>query len=166
MTIGDYAAGMAAYNRWMNDKVYAAATELSDAERKRDMGAAFGSIHGTLNHLLLTDTAWMQRFKGEPVTMKTPDEEVYADFAELRAARRTLDERIAAWAAGLDDAFAVAPFHFASVTYRQERTVPGWVVVAHFFNHQAHHRGQLTTLLSQLGKDTGVTDLPWMPCFE
>jgi uncharacterized damage-inducible protein DinB len=166
MRLRDYATGMAAYNRWMNEKVYAAAAELTDEERKRDLGAAFGSVHGTLNHLLLGDRSWLQRFRGEPVTMKSPDEEVYADFEELRAARIRMDDELAAWAASLDDAFGDATFSAYSVTMARHFTMPGWVAVAHVFNHQAHHRGQLTTLLAQLGKDAGVTDLPWAPVFQ
>jgi uncharacterized damage-inducible protein DinB len=158
-----YAVRMAAYNRWMNEKVCAAAAGLSDEERKRDLGAAFGSVHGTLNHLLLTDQAWLQRFRGQPVTMKSLDQELHSDFEELRAARAAMDAEIEAWAAQLEEGFGTSPFRFYSVAYGQELTHPGWVLIAHLFNHQAHHRGQLTTLLSQLGADAGVTDLPWMP---
>jgi len=166
MRVRDYASAMAAYNRWMNEKVYAAAAELSDEERKRDLGAAFGSVHGTLNHLLWGDTAWMQRFRGEPLTVKSPDEELYSNFEELLAARRAMDEEIAAWAAGLDDSWGDAPFSVYSVTYRRHFARPAWALLAHMFNHQTHHRGQLTTLLSQLGKDAGITDLPMMPYFD
>lgn len=166
MNLRDYAVAMAVYNRWMNDKCYAAAAELTDEERKRDLGAAFGSVHGTLNHLLLADQAWLQRFRGEAVTMKAPDQELYADFDQLREARRRMDDEIAAWAEGLEEAFGERPFRFYSVSYGKERAVPGWSVVAHLFNHQAHHRGQLTTLLSQLGQEVAPTDLPWMPYFD
>jgi uncharacterized damage-inducible protein DinB len=163
MNLRLYAATMAAYNRWMNEKVYAAAAKLSDEERKRDLGAAFGSIHGTLNHLLVADQAWLQRFRGQAVTMKSVDQELHSAFEELRAAREAMDAEIEAWAAQLDEEFGTRPFRFYSVAYEQELTRPGWVLVAHVFNHQTHHRGQLTTLLEQLGADAGVTDLPWMP---
>jgi uncharacterized damage-inducible protein DinB len=166
MQINDYAAAMAAYNAWMNEKIYAAAAELTEEQRKRDLGAAFRSVHGTLNHLLLGDQAWMQRFRGQPVTMRSPDQELHADFESLRAARRTLDAEIAFWARDLPSGFGDAPFRFFSVSYNRERVLPGWAVVAHFFNHQTHHRGQMTTLLAQLGGDAGVTDLPWMPYFD
>jgi len=166
MRLRDYAVAMAAYNGWMNDKLYALSAELSDDERTRDRGAFFRSIHGTLNHLLLGDQAWMQRFAGHAVTMRSPDEELFADFAELRTARRQLDRTIAEWAAALPDDAGEGDFAFFSVTYNAQRALPGWAAVVHFFNHQTHHRGQLTTLLTQLGKDPGVTDFPWMPFFD
>lgn len=166
MRIADHAAGMAAYNTWMNESLYARAAELSDEERKRDLGAFFRSVHGTLNHILLSDQAWMQRFRGEPITMTSPADELFAEFDELRRARVEMDRDIARWAAGLADGFATAPFRLWSVTYQRHRVIPGWAAVAQLFNHQTHHRGQVTTLLKQLGIEPGVTDLPWMPLFD
>ena len=163
--IHDYAVSMAAYNRWMNDKVYACSAALSDEERKRDLGAFFKSVHGTLNHLLLADQAWMQRLHGQPVTLKSSADELYADFDELRAARGRMDDELDRWAAALSDEFVAAPYRFYSVIYKRELSLPAWAVVVHVFNHQTHHRGQLTTLLKQLGQDPGVTDFPWMPAF-
>jgi len=157
---------MSAYNSWMNERIFGCAAELSDAERKRDLGAFFKSIHGTLNHILLGDEAWLQRFRGQPVTMVSPSQEICADFEELRAARRAMDREITRWAEGLTDGFADRLFAFYSVTYGKDRVIPGWAAIAHVFNHQTHHRGQVTTLLKQLGKDVGVTDLPWMPRFD
>jgi uncharacterized damage-inducible protein DinB len=166
MNLRDYAGAMAAYNEWMNGKLYAVTATLTDEERKRDLGAFFRSLHGTLNHLLLGDRAWMERFRGRAVTMKSPDEELYADFEELRAARVAMDAEIVAWAASLGDDHDTAPFRFFSVTYNRERVLPGWAPVVQMFNHQTHHRGQVTTLLKQLGRDPGVTDFPWMPLFD
>lgn len=166
MNIRDYALTMAHYNRWMNEKIYAAVAALSDAERKQDRGAFFGSMHAILNHLLLGDQAWMQRFAGEPVTMKSPRDELYADFSELRAARAAMDERILSWAAALTDEFADREYRFFSVSYQRERALPQYVTILQVFNHQTHHRGQITTLLSQMGIDVGITDLPWMPLFD
>ena len=167
MHLRDYAVAMAAYNRWMNERLYAVCAELPDAERRRDRGAFFKSIHATLNHILLGDRWWMQRFAGQPLTPTgSPDQELYADFADLRAARRNADATLEAWAASLPDTLADEPFHFRSTTYNAERELPTWAVVVHVFNHQTHHRGQVTTLLSQLGIDPGPTDFPWMPHFD
>lgn len=165
MKILDYARAMAAYNEWMNEKLYRTAAELSDEERKRDVGAFFASLHGTLSHLHLGDEAWMQRLHGEPVTMRSAREIRFSRFEELWEARRQLDARISRWAGGITEEFASSPYRFFSVTYQREHTLPGWAVVVHVFNHQTHHRGQATTILRQLGKDPGVTDLPWMPFF-
>jgi uncharacterized damage-inducible protein DinB len=166
MNAHDYAGSMAAYNRWINEKIYAAAAELGDADRKRDLGAFFRSIHGTLNHLLPGDHVWLQRFAGEPVTMRSPSDELYADFDELRHARRAMDDRLERWAAELSDDFTDRLLSFFSVTYQKNRELPGWAALIHLFNHQTHHRGQVTTLLKQLGKDPGVTDFSWMPLFD
>jgi uncharacterized damage-inducible protein DinB len=163
MNVTTYARGMAAYNQWMNEKVYACAAELTDEERKRDMGAFFGSIHRTLNHLYLGDLAWMERFHGEPITMKSPADVLFDDFDQLRTARRALDERIARWAESLTDEFVDGPYRFKSVTYQRTIEMPGWAAMVQVFNHQTHHRGQVTTLLKQLGKDPGPTDIPVMP---
>jgi uncharacterized damage-inducible protein DinB len=156
---------MARYNRWMNDKLYAVADQLGDAERKADRGAFFGSIHRTLNHLLLADRVWLGRFTGAvlaegemgPGGIRSLDQELYADFAELRRERARTDDDIDAYVATL------TPDKLAeNLRYLRRGAVnefPLWHAVAHFFNHQAHHRGQVTTLLMQAGRDPGVTDL-------
>lgn len=158
-----HARTMAAYNRWMNQRLYALCAGLGDAERKRDCGAFFKSVHGTLNHLLYGDRAWMSRFLGQDLGWKGPADELYADFDELRAARDTLDGRIEDWAGRLEERWLAADFTYTSRIDGRTRTFPAWLLVTHLFNHQTHHRGQLTTLLSQMGIDPGVTDLPWLP---
>jgi len=154
---------LAEYNAWMNGKLYAACAALPDEERKRDRGAFFHSIHGTLNHVLLADSIWMGRFAGPPFTFTSLDQELYASFDELRARRTEMDERIARWAGGLTDAALGAKLEFKSAITKRTHAPTLWRVVLHFFNHQTHHRGQLTTLLSQAGVDYGVTDLFLLP---
>lgn len=163
MNVNTYARGMAAYNQWMNEKIYACASELPDEARKRDLGAFFGSIHLTLNHLYVVDEAWQQRLHGEPISMTSTREERFSSFAELWTARRALDQRISHWADAVTDSFADGTFRFKSVAFQREIELPGWAAVMQVFNHQTHHRGQVTTLLSQLGKDPGVTDIPMLP---
>lgn len=166
MKITDYAIGMAEYGAWMNGRLFAVAAELSDEERKRDLGAFFGSLHRTLNHILLGDEAWLQRLQGRAVTMTSPGQELYPDFEELREARRDMDVRIRLWAESVSEDFAASAFSFYSVSYGKSRVLPGWAAIVQMFNHQTHHRGQATTLLKQLGKDPGITDFPWMPWFD
>jgi uncharacterized damage-inducible protein DinB len=158
-----HARTMAAYNRWMNERLYALCAELGDAERKRDRGAFFKSVHGTLNHLLYGDRAWMSRFLGRDLGWDGPADELYRDFDQLRAARATLDGLIEEWAERLEERWLAADFTYTSRIDGRTRTFPAWLLVTHLFNHQTHHRGQLTTLLSQMGIDAGVTDLPWLP---
>lgn len=147
---------MAAYNRQVNKQFYAACAGLDDAARKADRQAFFRSIHGTLNHLLLVDRLWMGGFTEDPVAFGTLDEELYSEFAELRAAREAMDDTIVTWADGLSQDWLDAPFN-------ERLDFPRWLAVSHFFNHQTHHRGQLSALLSQCGADYGVTDIPWVP---
>jgi uncharacterized damage-inducible protein DinB len=153
----------ASYNAWMNDKLYSACAMLPDEERKRDRGAFFHSIHGTLNHLLLADSAWMGRFEGKPIVLKSLDQELYSSFDELRTHRREMDGRIERWANGLTEAALDAKLRFTSVLAKRDNTATLWKLVTHFFNHQTHHRGQLTALLSQAGIDYGTTDLLLLP---
>jgi uncharacterized damage-inducible protein DinB len=158
-----YANTLAAYNLWMNDRIYAAAATLSDEQRKRDAGAFFKSIHGTLNHILLGDRVWLGRFTGAPFPFKSLDQELYAEFAELRAERRRTDEAIITWTNSLSGREFDGQMSYMSTVNPRLRTYPFWLVVSHLFNHQTHHRGQVTTLLMQNGVDPGVTDLIWLP---
>lgn len=158
----EYARTMAVYNQWMNEKLFGVCATLTDEERKKDRRAFFCSIHGTLNHLLIGDLIWMGRFTGEPFQVKGLDEEIHTDFEELLAHRVTLDAEIIAWASGLTEYALNSPFSFTSFVNPRNRQCTLWKAVLHFFNHQTHHRGQLTCLFSQCGLDYGVTDLLWM----
>ena len=159
----EYARTMADYNRWMNERLYSVCAQLDDGARKRDAHAFFGSIHGTLNHLLLGDRLWLGRFLRRPFEIRSLDQELYADFEELCREREATDAEIIEWADSLSSSTLAAPFSFTSFVNPREHTYPLWALVVHFFNHQTHHRGQLTTLLSQNGMDPGVTDLMWLP---
>lgn len=159
----NHVRAMARYNQWMNSRLYELAATLSDELRKQDMGAFFKSMHATFNHLLLADKIWMGRFTGEPFAAKALNQELYADFADLRAERERMDQRIVQWADAMTLADWQADLRFTPITQPVEKVMPMWLVVTHLFNHQTHHRGQITTLFSQLGIDPGVTDLPFMP---
>jgi uncharacterized damage-inducible protein DinB len=161
----EYARVLARYNRWMNDKLYAVAEKLTDAERKQDRGAFFGSIHRTLNHLLLADRVWLGRLTGAvlnegemgPGGIRTLDQELYEDFDELRRERAKTDDEIEAFVASLTEDRLTGNLRYLRRGVVNE--FPLWHAVAQLFNHQTHHRGQVTTLLMQAGHDPGVTDL-------
>jgi uncharacterized damage-inducible protein DinB len=149
---------MARYNRWMNRRLYALAATLSDEERRRPMGAFFGSIHGTFNHLLLTDRFWLSRFgAGSPPAARRLSDELYRDFDELTRERATTDDAIEGYIRSLTPEALGATLSYRMTT-GETKAHPLWMALTHLFNHQAHHRGQATTLFSQLGKDPGVTD--------
>ena len=157
---------MARYNRWMNERIYALSENLSDAERKADRGAFFRSIHGTLNHILLGDRLWLARFLSREFRFKTLADELYADFAELTRERARTDAEILDWVETLDEKRLAAPLKFHSVVHNRDHSFPMWFLAQNFFNHQTHHRGQVTTLLVQTGVDPGATDLLWLPGME
>lgn len=158
-----YTRTMQTYNRWMNNRLYDCCSKLSDEERKRDVGAFFKSIHGTLNHLLLADRIWLGRFTGKAFVAKSLEQELYSDFAQLRSERTATDVAISEWSSSLAEADLAGELSHMSVVDPKSRHCPLWVAVTHFFNHQTHHRGQLTTLLVQRGINPGVTDLIWLP---
>jgi uncharacterized damage-inducible protein DinB len=162
MNSPEYARTMARYNEWMNGRLYGASATLADETRKEDMGAFFKSIHGTLNHLLLADRVWMGRFAGQPFAVTSLAQELHSDFDELREQRAATDRAISEWAGNLTDEQLAGELSYTSIVNPQPRTYPLWLAVTHFFNHQTHHRGQLTTLLMQRGIDPGITDLIWL----
>jgi uncharacterized damage-inducible protein DinB len=163
MITREYCLVMARYNRWMNERLYAAATALSDDERKRDRGAFFGSIHRTLNHILWGDRIWHGRFTGRPWTVAPYGADMYSDFAELAREREGTDTEILAWAGGLAPEWLASTLQYRAASDGRLRELPAWIAATHLFQHATHHRGQVTTLLKQSGQDIGVTDLQALP---
>jgi uncharacterized damage-inducible protein DinB len=156
-----YVRTMVEYNAEMNRRLYAAAARLSDAERRRSRGAFWGSIHGTLNHLLWGDQQWMSRFDNWPkpdVPIKQ-SAEMIEEFAELRAAREQADAGISRWAGKVDNTWLAEDLTWFSGAANREIRAPRRLLVTHFFNHQTHHRGQVHAMLTALGQETGDTDL-------
>ncbi|MEZ0213328.1 MAG: DinB family protein [Xanthobacteraceae bacterium] len=144
----------AAYNGWANERLYAAAARLEPAHYRADRGAFFGSVHGTLNHLLVADRIWLLRLTGEGTAVPL-NTIVIEEFDALRAARAVEDARFTAFAAPLDTAALNGAVRYANSSgarFAQRLDV----VLDHVFNHQTHHRGQVHALLTAfLGKDAG-----------
>ena len=158
-----YLTAMAAYNAWMNEKLYAICDGMTDEERKRDRGAFFRSIHHTLDHLVFVDHFWMSWFQGRPPANTKLGAEMFADWDALKAERVRMDAEITAWAATVPDDTLAGDLVFDSLTLKTKRKLAFWHAVIHYFNHQTHHRGQVTTLLTQAGKEMGATDLHRLP---
>ncbi|ASW06070.1 DinB family protein [Rhizobium sp. 11515TR] len=150
---------LADYNRWANVQVYDAAADLSDTEFHEDRGAFFGSLHGTLNHLLLTDRLWMHRFNGTggvPASLGT----VLHDTLEgLHSLREAEDRNIITWLETLDTDALAADITYTSILRPGAITVPLHAAVSHMFNHHTHHRGQCHTILTSMGKRSLELDL-------
>ena len=157
----------------MNTAVYDAAEKLTDETRKTDQGAFFKSIHATLNHILWADKNWLRRFilaghgagrltasVYENIQDRISDHAylIHQDFTALRQDRSSLDTKLLTWITeGLSDEKLKQTLHYRNA--KGEDNARGFVdVITHVFNHQTHHRGQVTTLLSQQGIDVGVTD--------
>ncbi len=150
---------MAAYNTAANRILYDAVARLPDAEYRRPRPAFFGSIHGTLNHILLGDRIWMARFEGGSHPSTGLDAILHDEFEELRAARTAMDARIEAFVAErVDDAFLASSIRYVS-NAGVEAEDPVSVLLPHYFNHQTHHRGQVHGLLSQTGVAPPSLDL-------
>ena len=161
---------MAQYNQWMNAKLYETAAKLMPEELGKDRGAFFGSVLGTLNHIMVGDIIWLKRLGThpaghgslEPVRRRERpsalNEILYTDLAALSQERKRLDAIIIAWAGEM-----TASDLDHALEYRNMKGVPSrrlfGSLVLNLFNHQTHHRGQATTLLFQAGLDVGVTDL-------
>ncbi|WP_421995769.1 DinB family protein [Reyranella sp.] len=154
----DLWASFARYNRLANERLHDACARLSDTDRRRDLGAFFRSVHGTLNHLLLGDRIWMTRFEGGSHPSTDLGVPLFDDFEVLRAERVRMDARIEAFFADLPDGFLERSLRYVN-NDGLDTTDPASVIVPHFFNHQTHHRAQVHTLLSQLGQVTPVLDL-------
>jgi uncharacterized damage-inducible protein DinB len=141
----------AAYNRGANERVYAACGRLADDDRRRHLGSFFGSIHATLNHIMLGDRIWMARFRGQTLPSTGLDAILYDDFADLTQARANEDAGIERFFAGLDAAFLDRPITYVNNEGRRFSD-PVTVILPHFFNHQTHHRGQIHAMLTQLDR--------------
>jgi uncharacterized damage-inducible protein DinB len=149
----------AAYNSWANQRIYEAAANLTEEELRRDVGAFFKSVLGTLNHLVVADRIWLKRFTGEGDAPSQLDAILFDDFDKLRAARQAEDARIVAWISSLSDQALAGRFSYMTVTDMRtisQRLAPA---LAHFFNHQTHHRGQVHMALTALGEPSVQLDL-------
>jgi uncharacterized damage-inducible protein DinB len=149
----------ARYNAWANTRLYACAAKLDDAAYRADRGAFFGSVHATLNHLLVTDRIWLNRFTGAGPSYPRLDLILHEDLDGLRAAREAEDRRIVEWVDGLDAAALAASFTFTPISEPRLVTQTLAPALAHLFNHQTHHRGQVHALLTGLAGRDAATEL-------
>lgn len=164
------AALLATYNRTMNERTFEAAQTLSAAELSADRGAFFGSILGTLNHIAVADTIWLHRFAQHPggfsalaalSSFERPTslrQTIASDIESLGAYRKQLDGIIDLWVSELSAEHLASTLAYSSMAGVPFNKNFG-AVLQHVFNHQTHHRGQVSTLLFQAGVDVGVTDL-------
>lgn len=150
---------MSRYNTWANARAMDAAGGLSEADARADCGAFFTSVHGTLNHMIVADLIWMHRFTGEGEAPSRLDAIVHETHADLAAARSVLDATIEAYTASLDEAAIAGDLTYIRVTNGERVSQNRAEALAHFFNHQTHHRGQVHAMLTRLAGHAPSFDL-------
>ena len=153
-----YFTRLAMYNAWANGVLYDACAALPREVYHAQRPAFFGSIHRTLNHLLVADIMWLVRLEGTPPPDLQLDTELHATFEALRAAREDQDERIRRYVDGLAEADLAG-----EIVYRNSRgegfAQNRWTILQHVFNHHTHHRGQVHDMLSATDQPPPPLDL-------
>ena len=150
---------MAGYNRWANERLYEAARALPDADYRANRGAFFGSLHGTLNHLLVADRIWMRRFTGTGPLQTQLDEILFEEFSALERARQDMDERIIGYVDLLTEADLAETLTYRTIVNPTDITQPLAPALTHFFNHQTHHRGQAHALVTMTAGNAAMPSL-------
>ena len=143
-------AMLARYNKWANDRLYRMACALPEEAYRKNVGAYFGSLHGTLNHLLTADRIWMRRLTGSGDHLDKLNATVCDELQSLRTAREKEDERIVSFVESLDEAQLESQWDYRTLNGTPQRQPVG-EILAHLFNHQTHHRGQAHMILTVLG---------------
>jgi uncharacterized damage-inducible protein DinB len=140
----------ARYNKWANARLYAMAVALPDEDYRKNVGAYFGSLHGTLNHLLTADRIWMRRLTGSGEQPKALNAIAFDELQSLRVAREEEDDRILSFVEGLGETDFQRQWDYQTLNGTPQRQPIG-EILAHVFNHQTHHRGQSHVILTVLG---------------
>lgn len=155
----DQLVTFAHYNAWANTRLFEAAASLGPERFAADRGVFFGSMRGTLNHLLATDRIWMKRLTGEGEAPDRLDAVLFEDFDGLRAAREREDERIVAYVGSLSEPRLAGTFRYRPITDPTEVEARLGPTLFHVFNHQTHHRGQAHAILTGFGLAAPGLDL-------
>jgi len=172
MQWSDHYRRYARYNAWINQSLLNASLSLPADDQMKDHQIFFQSITGSWNHILVGDLLWLNRLA---VIFPIIDDSIdkwpkptqlnqilYTDLNELALVRQQLDELIIQWCDLLRESDSGDQLQYSnSQDEIQIKPLPD--ILQHLFNHQTHHRGQITALLSQLGVDYGATDFILMP---
>lgn len=145
------------YNKWANGRLFDSCAQLSESEYKKKRESFFGSIHNTLNHLMVGDTIWTSRMHGTSPSIAL-NAELFTNFDELRAAREKMDDEIVAYMQSRTEADIAGDVEYKT-TSGDPHSMSLATILAHFFNHQTHHRAQVHDMLSQTPIEPPVLDL-------
>ncbi len=155
----DHFPTLARFNGWANERLYGAVATLSDEVYRRDSKAYFGSVHATLNHILVVDRSWTGWIEGRDRRSRSLDQILYNSFSALRDARREEDGHLVALVESLTAADFDRRIRFRPTGGQEEGEAKAWQILATVFNHQTHHRGQVHALLTQAGVTPPPLDL-------
>jgi uncharacterized damage-inducible protein DinB len=142
---------MARFDQWVNGHIYDSVAELSDEDYRRDCKAFFGSIHNTLNHLLVVDRLWTSRIRRIGHGIKSLTDVLFDDFEPLRAARVREDESLIDLVDSFDDDRIASPVVYTRMLGDGEQQTRLDHILITLYNHQTHHRGQVHAMLTQAG---------------
>lgn len=151
---------MADYHVWALARLYAEVDALNDTDYYRDCGQFFGSVHGTLNHLLLVEHLWQARMNHTVFQASGLGQELETDRAVLRQRLQAFAQGWRPFVDGLDAATVAGDLNYRNLQ-GTPYTLPFASLVLHVFNHATHHRGQASIALLQLGRQAPVMDLPY-----
>lgn len=145
------------YDRWANARVLGVAEGLSQEALLKDLGSSFGSIRNTLAHIISAEWAWLERWNGtSPKAMLDPAQ--FSDVASLRARWKEVEQNLQAFLKALTPERLGADVNYLNLQ-GEPVALPLWQLMLHMVNHSSYHRGQVTTMLRQLGAKPVATDL-------
>lgn len=158
-----YVEEMVAYSRWQNDRVYQHCENIGPDERKRDRGMFFGSIYNTLDHICVVNQSILTFLDGFLPDHHSTECPVWPDWEDLKSVRLQQEDTLIASVGDWDDAWLSGKTGKRNSTSADLPSIPRWVMIVQLFNHQTHHRSQVTSALHFMGIDYGATDIPWRP---
>lgn len=141
------------YNYWARDQQLKACATLREDQFLRPMGSSFSSLRDTLAHLVAAEWVWLERWKGHSPTLEDAKVVAAATFPSLAAVEQRwgeVEHGVRNYLAGLTPEKLVQPLTYVNIA-GERWTYPLWQTLVHIVNHQTYHRGQITTLLRQLG---------------
>jgi uncharacterized damage-inducible protein DinB len=145
------------YNRWANQRSLTAAEKLTAEQFTRPMGSSFSSVRDTLAHIYGAEWIWSERFQGRSPSA-LPNVNQFVDLQTLREAWLVHEQRLAKFVVALTQSDLDRPLEYKTLKFGVYRN-PLWQSMLHLVNHGTYHRGQVTTLLRQLGAQPILLDL-------
>jgi len=152
-----YIRTLFAYDRWANSRMLSAVGKLREEQLRRDMSSSHRSVRDTLVHILSAERVWLARWRGSPPVVHL-DPSKFPSVAALGAGWEEMERNMGVWLSSLTDEQVQGVVSYSTFA-GQPQAQPLWQQMAHVANHSTYHRGQVTTMLRQLGAEPVVTDL-------